>query len=65
MEAQPTRLPTFTAPPPLVMPTFAAQPAVTNANQATGWAAVPKGLLIIGLGMVGLIGLLVSFLRTR
>jgi hypothetical protein len=65
VEVQPTRLPTFTAPPPLVMPTFAMSVVNTSANTGTGLAAIPKALIIIGLGLVGFIGLLVSFLRTR
>lgn len=64
VEAPPTRQPTFTAPPPLVMPTFAISPAELAAP-VTGWARLPMGLIIIGLGMVGLIGLVVSFLRAR
>ncbi len=57
--APPTRLPTYTPPPPLVIPTFT--PAESTAN-AVG---VPMGLLIIGLGVLGVFGALVSLLRGR
>ena len=60
-EPQPTRLPTFTAPPPLIIPTF-------ESSGGGGVAAVssfPMGLVISVLGSVGLIGALVSFLRER
>ncbi|MDP2974741.1 MAG: hypothetical protein Q8N45_00880, partial [Anaerolineales bacterium] len=49
----PTRLPTFTPPPPLVIPTFT--PAVS------GGGSVPMGWVIFGLGLVGMVGLLLSF----
>lgn len=54
-----TRLPTFTQPPPLVIPTY--QPA----QSASGNARVPMGFVIIGLGVVGLFGTLISLLRGR
>lgn len=53
----PTRLPTFTPPPPLVLPTFLPN---TDSN-----GRVPAGLLIIGLGFLGAFGTLISFLRGR
>lgn len=53
----PTRLPTFTPPPELVVPTFL--PNLNSANR------VPVGLLIIGLGFIGAFGTLISFLRGR
>lgn len=53
----PTRLPTFTPPPELVVPTF-----LPNADPAN---RVPAGLLIIGLGFIGAFGALISFLRGR
>jgi hypothetical protein len=55
----PTRLPTFTPPPPLVIPTFP-----SRAMQGTT-AGVPVAFAIIGLGIVGLFGMLISFIRTR
>jgi uncharacterized protein YraI len=52
-----TRLPTFTAAPPLAVPTFVDE---------TGFAGrIPVGLLILGFGVIGVIGTMVSFLRGR
>lgn len=51
----PTRLPTFTPPPPLVISTFL--PEAGNTNQ------FPIGLLIFTLGFIGAFGTLISFLR--
>lgn len=59
VEIQPTRLPTFTAPPPLVLPTIAA-PGARSVTQR-----IPMGLLIVGLSVVGFFGMLISFLRSR
>ena len=59
IELQPTRPPTFTPPPPLVVPTYNV-PVSTNTP-----VGVPVGFVIIGLGVVGMFGLLVSFLRER
>jgi hypothetical protein len=59
VEVPPTRLPTFTAPPPLVLPTF----ADTGAGGVV--QRIPMGLLIVGLSVVGLFGTLISFLRSR
>lgn len=50
-----TRLPTFTPPPPLAIPTF------TDATPAA--RGIPIGLLIFGFGFVGGLGVLISFLR--
>jgi uncharacterized protein YraI len=52
----PTRLVTFTVPAPLVLPSFEDQTEATN---------IPIGLLIFGLGFVGGLGVLISFLRGR
>ena len=52
-----TRLPTFTPPPPLINVSFADD--VSDANR------VPMGLLIFGLGFIGALGALISFLRGR
>lgn len=53
----PTRLPTFTAPAPLAIATFV---------DGTGnLPRVPMGLLIFGLGFIGALGTLISFLRGR
>lgn len=53
----PTRLPTFTPPPELVVPTFL--PNLEASNR------IPVGLFIIGLGFIGAFGTLISFLRGR
>ncbi|MEW6717494.1 MAG: SH3 domain-containing protein [Chloroflexota bacterium] len=53
------RLPTFTPPPPLVIPTF--EP-INPDIQPSG---VPMGMIIIGLGVVGLFGGIISLLRGR
>jgi hypothetical protein len=53
----PTRLPTFTPPAPLIVATFADDLSAAN--------RVPMGLLIFGLGFIGGLGALISFLRGR
>ena len=53
----PTRLPTYTPPPELVVPTFL--PDTGSENR------VPVGLFIIALGFIGGFGTLISFLRGR
>ena len=52
-----TRLPTFTPPPPLSVPTFTEE-AHVGSNSVFG-------IFIIGLGLVGGIGLLVSFILRK
>ena len=59
VEIPPTRLPTYTAPAPISMPTFPAESPVTEPSR------VPMGLVIVGLGVVGLFGFLISLLRGR
>ncbi len=59
VEVQPTRLPTYTAPPPLVIPTF------EDASSLASPTRLPVGLIIIGMAVVGLFGMLISFLRGR
>lgn len=59
VELPPTRLPTFTPPPELVLPTI----QINQSNTQTG--RVPMGLIIIGLAVVGLFGTLISILRGR
>jgi hypothetical protein len=55
----PTRLPTFTPPPPIDLPQF----TDTDSNpQNTG---VPTGLLILTLGLFGFFGVVLSYLRGR
>jgi len=59
IEATATRLPTFTAPPPLDIPTF--QP---DSGGLIG-TSFPMGYLIISLVILGLFGLLISILGRR
>lgn len=59
VDVPPTRLPTFTEPPSISMPTFPSEePTLTTSR-------VPMGLIIIGMAVVGLFGMLISFLRGR
>lgn len=53
----PPRLPTFTQPAPVVVATFLPDEATAN--------RIPLGLLIFGLGFIGGLGALISFLRGR
>ena len=57
MQPTQTRLPTFTPPPPLTVPAFA-EPAP---NVATG----TLGIFIVGLGLIGAVGLVISFVISR
>lgn len=57
VELPPTRLPTYTPPPPLVIPTFTQEDAPTQA------ANFPMGFVVIGLFVVGLFGIVISVLR--
>jgi hypothetical protein len=52
-----TRLPTFTAPPPLEVPKFEEQGSIATSGVL--------GILIIGLALVGSVGLLTSFLLRK
>lgn len=54
-----TRQPTFTPPPPLVIPTFQAE--------SVQQIQVPSGYLYLalGIGIVGLLGMVVSFIRGK
>ncbi|MCI0553874.1 MAG: SH3 domain-containing protein [Anaerolineae bacterium] len=54
----PTRLPTFTPPPPLELPSFesGANPQPTD---------IPAGLIILVLGLFGFFGAVISYLRGR
>ncbi|MEE9599061.1 MAG: hypothetical protein V3V66_01225, partial [Anaerolineales bacterium] len=56
-EIPPTRKPTFTPPPPLIIPTFASSPLIT------GTGGLPSGFIILGLVSIGVFGLTVSVLR--
>lgn len=59
IEIPPTRLPTFTPPGPLVMPSF------SEPDTPLAPARVPIGLIIVGMSVLGLFGLMISFLRGR
>jgi len=50
-----TRLPTYTPPAPLIVPTFT--------DETPTASGIPIGLLIFGFGFVGALGVLISFLR--
>lgn len=54
----PTRLPTFTPPPPLEQPSFSDSPSSAPTN-------IPTGLLILSLGLFGFFGAVISYLRGR
>jgi len=54
----PTRLPTFTPPPPLELPSF-------NEPNATDTVGIPAGLLVLSLGLFGFFGAVISYLRGR
>lgn len=54
----PTRLPTFTPPPPLELPSFQDDPG----SATTG---IPSGLLILSLALFGFFGAVISYLRGR
>lgn len=56
-QSTPTRLPTFTPPAPLEVPTFV--------DQTTQASRVPLGLMILGLSFIGSLGALISYLRGR
>jgi hypothetical protein len=53
-----TRLPTFTPPPPLEVPEF-------NDTSTRGSPSAVFGIFIVGLGLMGAIGLLVSYVLRR
>jgi uncharacterized protein YraI len=59
VEIGPTRMPTFTPPPPVQMPTYTQAPAIGMAG------GLPMGFIIIGMAVVGLFGLLISVFRGR
>jgi uncharacterized protein YraI len=53
----PTRLPTFTEPAPLVMPTYEQDSSVRR--------GIPMGLVILTLGILGVFGAFIAFSRFR
>jgi len=56
--AAPTRLPTYTPPPPLAIPTF-------TAINGSGVGNVPMGFIILGLAALGILLGLISFVQGR
>ena len=54
----PTRLPTFTPPAQIIIPTFVE-------DEASRSSRIPIGLMIFSLGFIGGLGVLISFLRGR
>jgi len=56
---QPTRLPTYTEPAPLSIPTYVAN----TPNQLPG--GIPMGMIIVILGVTGILLTLFSFIRVR
>jgi hypothetical protein len=54
----PTRLPTFTPPPPLEIPTYLDSSGSSSGRIQTGW-------LILGLGLIGVLGIAFSLSRRR
>jgi len=57
VQTTPTRLPTFTPPPPLATLNF--EPAAVTESR------VPMGFVILGLALIGILGAVISFLRGR
>jgi hypothetical protein len=55
LQVVPTRLPTYTPPIPLKLPTFA--------PNTGGASKIPYGLVILVLAMIGILGAVISFLR--
>jgi hypothetical protein len=59
VEVPPTRLPTFTEPPPLSKPTIPVDAPIASQGK------LPVGLIIVGMAVIGLFGTIISFLRSR
>ncbi len=59
IEIPSTLLPTFTQPPPLIIPSLPPDPAFSSTGR------VPMGMVIIGMGIIGLFGMVISLLRGR
>jgi uncharacterized protein YraI len=55
----PTRMPTYTQPPPLQVPTY------TQAPEMGAAGGLPMGFIIIGMAVVGVFGLMISVFRGR
>lgn len=54
----PTRLPTFTAPPPLAIPTYQNNVPVSSGRAITAW-------MMAGLGLIGILGIAITSFRRR
>lgn len=54
-----TRMPTFTPPPPLDVPQFTEMPVADTSGR------VPMGAVVLGSGILGVLGYLLSMLRQR
>lgn len=59
VELQPTRLPTYTAPPPLAIPTFTVETSSTQSS------TFPMGLIITGMAIAGFFGLILALISRR
>ena len=59
VDIPPTRLPTYTPPGEVLVPTFLPD------SSSTAQGRVPIGFLIVGMAVLGFFGLLISFLRGR
>jgi hypothetical protein len=59
LELPPTRLPTFTPPPQLAIPTFESQAPATISS------GIPMGIVVIGMAVLGFFGIVISFFRGR
>ena len=57
VEMPATRMPTFTPPPQLMIPTF------PTTDTSTGTAGLPTGFVILSLSILGMFGFLLSLLR--
>jgi uncharacterized protein YraI len=57
VQTTPTKLPTFTAPPPLETLNFASAAGTSS--------RIPMGFIILGLALIGVLGAVISFLRGR
>jgi Bacterial SH3 domain len=53
-----TRLPTFTPPPPLAIPTYQNEVPASSGRAGTAW-------LMAGLGLIGIIGIVITSFRRR
>ncbi|MBM3152986.1 MAG: hypothetical protein FJZ96_12435 [Chloroflexi bacterium] len=52
------QLPTYTAPPPVAIPTFTPEPG-------SGGTSLPIGMVILGLALIGIFGAFIAFVRGR